>query len=51
MDNKVVDYIESRYASDGHRGVGNSSNLAETLRSLKEEIRSFKVDNDKRMQA
>ena len=28
-------------------GVGNSSDLAVTLRSLKEEIRSCKEDNDR----
>ena len=51
MASKVVDYIESPYVSDGQRGVGNSSDLADTLRSLKEEMRSCKVDNDKIMQA
>ena len=51
MENKVVDYIESPYALDGQRGVGNSYDLADTLRSLKEEIRSCKENNDKIMQA
>ena len=51
MANKVVDYIESPYASAGWRGVGQLSDLEDTLRSLKEEIRSCKVDNDKIMQA
>jgi len=45
MASKVVDYIEYPYASDGHHGVGHSSGLADTLRSLKEEIRSVKVEN------
>jgi len=51
MASKVVDYIESPYASDGQHGVGNSSELAYTLRSLKEEIRICKEDNEKIMQA
>ena len=51
MASKVVDYIESPYESNGQRGVGHSSDLADTLRSLKEGIRSCKVDNGKIMQA
>jgi len=51
MASKVVNYIEYPYASDGQCGVGNSSNLEEKMRILKEEIRSCKVDNDKIMQA
>eukprot|EP00253_Pinus_taeda_P009443 PITA_09443 len=43
MDMKVVDYIESPYASDKQHGVRHSFDLADTLRSLKEEIRSCKV--------
>jgi len=49
----MVDYSsqDSPYGSDEKRGAGNSSNLADTLRSLKAEIRSCKEDNDKIMQA
>jgi len=36
MASKVVDYIESPYTSDGQHGVGHSSDLVDTLRSLKE---------------
>lgn len=46
MASKMVDYRDSPYESEEQYGVGNSSNLAMTLRSLKEEIRSCKVDND-----
>jgi len=46
MAGKVVDYVESPYALDELCGVGHTSNLADTLRSLKEEIRSCKEDND-----
>jgi len=46
MANKVVDYVESPYASYGQCGVGHTSDLANTLKSLKEEIRSCKLDND-----
>ena len=49
MASKVVDYIESPYASKVQRDVGHSSDLADTLRFLKEEIRSWKADNDKIM--
>lgn len=51
MASKAVDYIESSYELYGQCGVGNSSNLVETLRILKEEIRSCKEDNDKIIQA
>ena len=51
MANKVVDYIESPYESYEKHGVGYSFDLVDTLRNLKEEIRSFKIDNDKIMQA
>ena len=51
MDNQMVDYKDSPYESDEHHGVGNSSDLEDTLRSLKEEIRSCKVDNDKIIRA
>jgi len=46
MDRKVVDYVESPHASDEQRGVGHTSDLANTLRSLKEDIRSCKANND-----
>lgn len=49
MARKVVEYIEYPYAFDGQHAVGHSSYLADTLRSLREEIRSCKVDNDKIM--
>lgn len=51
MDKKVVDYVESPYASEEQRGVGHTSNLANTMRSLKEEIRSCKEDNNQIIQA
>ena len=51
MASKVVDYIKCPYASDDQRGVGHSYDLADTLKILKEEIRSCKEDNDKIMQA
>ena len=51
MASKLVDYIESPYASDGQGGAGHSFDLADTLRSSEEEIRSRKADNDKIMQA
>ena len=48
MTRKMVDYNsrDSPYGSDEKCGVRNSSNLADTLRSLKEELRSCKEDND-----
>jgi len=45
----MVDYIDSPYQSDDQCGVGHSSDLEDTLRGLKEEIRSCEVDNDKIM--
>jgi len=39
MASKVVDYVEFPYPSNEQRGVGHTSNLADTLRILKEEIR------------
>ena len=51
MASKVVEYIEYPYASYGQHGVGQSFDLEDTLRSLKEEISSCKEDNDKIMQA
>jgi len=47
----MVDYVESPYKSDEKCGVGYSFDLANTLRSLKEEIRSCKADNDRIIQA
>ena len=49
MASKVVDYIESPYASNEQHSVGHSFDLIDTLRSLREEIRSCKEDNDKTM--
>ena len=51
MDSKMVDYKDSPNESEEQYGVGNSSDLADTLRRLKEEIRSCKADNDRIMQA
>ena len=42
----MVDYKYTTYESEEKYGVGNSSDLAVTLRSLKEDIRSCKADND-----
>ena len=52
MTSKMVYYSsqDSPYGSDENRGLENSSDLADTLRRLKQEIRSCKVDNDKIMQ-
>jgi len=47
MARKMVDYKDSPYESDEQHGVGNSSDLEDTLRSPKEEIRSCKADNEK----
>ena len=47
MTSKMVDYIDSPYELDEKHDVGNSSDLAEKLRSLKEWIRSCKEDNDR----
>ena len=46
MASKMVDYKYSPYESEEQYSVGNSSDLAVTLRSLKEEIRSCKADDD-----
>ena len=46
----MVYYKDSPCESDEQYSVGNSSDLADRLRSLKEERRSCKVDNDKIMQ-
>jgi len=50
MASKMADYKDSPYELEEQYSVGNSSDLADTLRSLKEEIRSCKVDNDIIMQ-
>jgi len=49
MNTKMVDYIslDSPYRSDEQHGDGYSPNIATTLRSLKEEIKSCKPNNDK----
>jgi len=51
MTTKMIDYSypESPYGSDEWRGVGNSSDLADTLRILKAEIRSCKANHEKIM--
>jgi len=48
---KMVDYKDSPYGSDEKNGVGHSFDLVDTLRSLKEEIRSCKAPNDRIIQA
>jgi len=45
MASKMVDYKDSPYESEEKYGVGNS-NLGATLRILKEEIMSYKEDNE-----
>jgi len=47
----MVDYKYSPFELDKQHGVGHSYDLEYTLRRLKEEIRSYKVDNEKIMQA
>jgi len=47
----MVDYKDSPYELDEQRGVGYSSDFADTLRRLKEEIKSCKEDNEKIIQA
>jgi len=51
MIRKMVDYKDSPYESHEQCGVGHSSDIADTLRILKEQIRSCKEDNDKIMHA
>ena len=51
MASKMVDYKDFPYELEEQYGIGNIYDLAATLRSLKEEIKSFKEDNDKIMQA
>ena len=46
MFSKMVDYKDSPYESEECYGVGNPFNLAVALRSLEEEIRSCKEEND-----
>jgi len=50
MASKMVDYKDTPYEEEEKYGVGNSFDLAMPLRSLKEEIRSCKTDNDKIIQ-
>ena len=50
MDSKMVNYRDSPYESEEQYGVGNSLDLAVTLRSLKEDIRSCKADNERIIQ-
>jgi len=49
MTSKMVEYSsrDSPYGSDEQCGVGHSSDLADTLRSLKVEIRSCKAEMTK----
>lgn len=47
----MVDYKDSPYESEDQYGVGNSFDLVDTLRSLKEETMSCKADNDIIIQA
>ncbi len=47
----MVDYKDSPYESEEQCGVGNPFDLAITPRSLKEEMRSCKADNDRIIQA
>ena len=46
LNSKMVDYKDSPYELDEYHG-GHSLDLADMLRSLKEEIRSCKENNDK----
>ena len=46
MASKMVDYKDSPYESKERYGVGISFCLEIRLRSLKEEIRNCKADND-----
>lgn len=51
MARKMVEYKDSHYESEQQHCVGNSSDLAVTLRNLKEDKRSCKADNDQIIQA
>jgi len=52
MNSNKVDYIsrDFPYGLDEKHHVGNSSNLENTLRSLKDDIMNYKVDNERIMQ-
>lgn len=50
MARNIVDYKDSPCELNEQRGVGLSSNMEDTLKSSKEEIRISKVDNGKIMQ-
>ena len=50
MNSKMVDNKDSPYESDEQRG-GHYFDLTDTFRSLKEEIRSCKANNDMIIQA
>jgi len=45
----MVDYKDSPYESKEKYGVGNYFDMVDTLRIIKEEIRSCKVDIDRIM--
>ena len=45
MASKLVDYRYSPYKPEEKYGVGNYSDLAVKIRSLKEDIRSCKANN------
>ena len=49
MANKMVDYKDSPCESNEQYSVGNYPDLADTLRGLKEEIRSCNANNDRIM--
>ena len=51
MTRKMVYYKYSPYESYVQHGIGHYFDLSDTLRSLKEEIRICKTDNEKIMEA
>ena len=51
MNSIMVDYRDSPYESYEQHGIGKSPDLADTLRSLKEEIRSCNANNDRLIHA
>lgn len=53
MTSKMVDYNswDSSYRSDEQHGEGYSLDIEDTLRSLKEEIKSCEEDNDQIIQS
>lgn len=51
MTRRMVEYKYSPHELDKQCGVGNYFDLVDTLIRLKEEIRSYKEDNDKIMEA